>query len=147
MVIDSSFANISRVILIITILLVFMSQTQTSFAIDLNPKYTVRITNGFDNNDYPLIMQCWSHDDDLVYTSTLWKTNEWHWQFHNKFLGRTHFLCNFEHGRKEKTVDVYDTDQNYLKCTLSKNCNWIVKDDAFYFYNEGEKQWMGYFLW
>ncbi|KAK3212298.1 hypothetical protein Dsin_017004 [Dipteronia sinensis] len=97
-----------------------MAQTQpAAFAIDLNPKYTVRITDEFGNNDDPLVIHCWSHDNDLD-VHTLWMKNGWHWEFGHKFLGRTHFVCNMTHSIKEKTVDVYDTNNNSLKCERSK---------------------------
>ncbi|TXG72693.1 hypothetical protein EZV62_001272 [Acer yangbiense] len=108
--------------IIIILLVVLMAQTQpASSEISLNPKYTVRITDGFDNNDDPLVIHCWSHDDDLG-VHTLWMNNDWHWEFGNKFMGRTHFVCNMKHGTKEKTVDVYDTYNNDLKC---ERCGYV----------------------
>ncbi|KAK1561922.1 hypothetical protein Q3G72_003143 [Acer saccharum] len=86
--------------------------------------YLVSITNEFNNNNDPLVMHCWSHDDDLG-VHTLWKNGEWHWEFGNKFLGRTHFLCNMKHGNKEKTVDVYDSSKQELECDINNQyCIW-----------------------
>ena len=103
------------------------------------PNYTVFIRNAFNNNDDPLVMHCWSHDDDLG-VHTLWMDNVWHWKFGNKILLRTHFVCNMKHGNKEKTIDVYDTYNNELnkelRCDGSMFCRWIVRDDGFYFFSE-----------
>ncbi|KAL5784218.1 hypothetical protein ACOSQ2_006610 [Xanthoceras sorbifolium] len=126
----------------ITILLVFIAQTHAVWL----PKTSIRITNELSNNDIPLFVHCWSHDDDLG-IHTLWKTNEWHWQFHNKFLGRTHFVCNFKYGLKEKTLDIYDSDNWDLRCTYSMNCDWSVKDDGFYFNSEAEHKVVKYYVW
>ncbi|KAL5781301.1 hypothetical protein ACOSP7_006330 [Xanthoceras sorbifolium] len=139
-------ARMMSYLFLITILLVFTSQTQTAFAILINPKYRVRISNEFRNNDYPLIMHCWSHDDDLG-VHTIWKAGEWYWEFRNKFLGRTHFLCDMKHGSKEKTIDVYDSDNRSLQCNNHRICRWIVKDDGFFFYKESVRSFLKYNDW
>ncbi|KAL5784217.1 hypothetical protein ACOSQ2_006609 [Xanthoceras sorbifolium] len=131
---------------LITILMVFISQTQTAFAIAIHPRYTVHITNDFNNNDNPLVMHCWSRDDDLG-VHTLWKTNEWHWGFRNKIFGRTHFWCNMKHGTKEKTIDVYDSDNWAMTCPDKHHCYWSVKDDGFYFFQEFRKSFLKYYDW
>ncbi|KAL5781300.1 hypothetical protein ACOSP7_006329 [Xanthoceras sorbifolium] len=131
---------------LITILLVLMAQTQTAFAVDFNPKVTVSVTNELSNNAIPLFMHCWSHNDDLG-VHTLWKTNEWHWEFRNDFLRRTHFLCNFRHGTREKTIDVYDKNNRKLRCFETRHCNWFVKDDGFYFFNEDQHKLLKYNDW
>ncbi|KAK3199682.1 hypothetical protein Dsin_023097 [Dipteronia sinensis] len=69
-------------------------------------------------------MHCWSHDDDLG-VHMLWMDNEWQLKFGKEFLGRTHFACNMQHGNKEKTVDVYDSNNEELNCGGRRHCHWL----------------------
>ncbi|KAL5848459.1 hypothetical protein ACOSQ4_006472 [Xanthoceras sorbifolium] len=111
---------------LIMILLVFMTSTPVAFA------YVVEVTNNLSSNNKPLVMHCWSHDDDLG-VHTLWNSQGWDWKFGQKFLGRTHFLCEMKHDTKEKTIDVFDSNNERLSCDISLKCSWSVRDDGFYF--------------
>ncbi|TXG65482.1 hypothetical protein EZV62_006757 [Acer yangbiense] len=88
---------------------------------------TVHITNGFYYNEKPLVMHCWSEDDDLG-EHTLWKDNEFHFSFRESFIGWTHFYCEMYHDKRFKKIDVYDSAKEYIKCTYTLNCYWMVSD-------------------
>ncbi|KAL5851370.1 hypothetical protein ACOSQ3_006488 [Xanthoceras sorbifolium] len=118
--------RLSSHLFLIMILLVFMTSTPVAFA------YVVEVTNNLSSNNKPLVMHCWSHDDDLD-VHTLWNSQGWDWKFGQKFLGRTHFLCEMKHDTKEKTIDVFDSNNERLSCDISLKCSWSVRDDGFYF--------------
>ncbi|KAL5781312.1 hypothetical protein ACOSP7_006341 [Xanthoceras sorbifolium] len=98
--------RMSSHLFLIMILLVFMTSTTVAFA------YVVEVTNNLSSNNKPL---------------------GWDWKFGQKFLGRTHFLCEMKHDTKEKTIDVFDSNNERFSCDISLKCSWSVRDDGFYF--------------
>ncbi|KAK0602794.1 hypothetical protein LWI29_037004 [Acer saccharum] len=69
-----------------------IGETAPTFASSVDAslgKYTVHITNGFYYNEKPLVIHCWSEDDDLgehtlwkdLGEHTLWKDDEFHFSF------------------------------------------------------------------
>ncbi|KAK1566889.1 hypothetical protein Q3G72_005603 [Acer saccharum] len=106
---------------------------------------TVHITNGFYYNEKPLVMHCWSEDDDLG-EHTLWKDNEFHFSFRESFIGWTHFYCEMHHDKQFKKIDVYDSAKEYTKCTYTLNCYWMV-DEGGFFFSRNNKLWYKIYDW
>ncbi|KAK4852477.1 hypothetical protein QYF36_024524 [Acer negundo] len=125
-----------------------IGETAPTFASSVDAslgKYTVHITNGFYYNEKPLVIHCWSEDDDLG-EHTLWKNDEFHFSFKESFFRWTHFYCEMRHDKKFKQIDVYDDKKERIKCTYTLTCYWIVDEDGFFF-SINNKFWSKIYDW
>ncbi|WCA47158.1 putative plant self-incompatibility S1 family protein [Turnera subulata] len=58
----------STIICLLSILAIIPFQASANSSINLDPfrnHYTVHVINGFSNNDQPMLIHCWSRNDDL----------------------------------------------------------------------------------
>ncbi|KAJ4833319.1 hypothetical protein Tsubulata_029648, partial [Turnera subulata] len=61
-------------------------------------KFTVHVTNAFTNDDQPLLLHCWSRDQDLG-NHTLYSGGDFSFHFQQRFLPpATHFTCDMKWG-------------------------------------------------
>ncbi|KAJ0034068.1 hypothetical protein Pint_26185 [Pistacia integerrima] len=107
--------------------------------------YTVHIINGLNNNDNPLIIHCYSNDDDLG-EHALWMKNEFKFLFGEHMFKFTHFWCVMRLGLKKKTIDVFRTGYESVYCHYTGNCFWSTREDGFYFSNDNES-WLKRYEW
>ena len=135
-------------VVLMVFLVVMIGETVPTFASSVDAslgQLTVHITNGFYYNEKPLVMHCWSEDDDLG-EHTLWKDNEFHFSFRESFIGWTHFYCEMHHDKQFKKIDVYDSAKEYIKCTYTLNCYWMV-DEGGFFFSRNNKLWYKIYDW
>ncbi|XP_002523927.2 S-protein homolog 2 [Ricinus communis] len=106
----------------------------TSGADGLCFKFRVHIIDGFSNNNNPLLLHCWSLDDDLG-NHTLYIGGDFNFKFGLKvFGGKTRFTCSFNWGAKHQQIDVFrDNIEASLCCVGDDNCYWRTQDDGIYF--------------
>ncbi|KAJ0034069.1 hypothetical protein Pint_26184 [Pistacia integerrima] len=95
--------------------------------------YRVHIINGFSNNDNPLIIHCYSKDDNDIGEHVLWMNNEFKFKFKKNIFGTTRFWCDMRHGSTQKTIDVFRVGHESNKCHDTGNCFWSVREDGFFF--------------
>ncbi|GMJ00819.1 hypothetical protein HRI_003751100 [Hibiscus trionum] len=96
-------------------------------------RFKVHIINGMPDNAMPLEIVCHSIDDDLGH-HTLWKDQEFKFEFIARFWRKTHFVCNFNWGPKSvKDVTVFVTRVETKSCKESGNCFWKATPQGIYF--------------
>lgn len=81
-----------------------------------------------------LKLHCASGDTELGYHYT--ETNyDYHWNFCDRWDGRTLFFCHFWWGQKDASFDVFQSKIKE-KCNGKKGpfkCTWEVRTDGIYF--------------
>ncbi|XVF38100.1 hypothetical protein REPUB_Repub20aG0069000 [Reevesia pubescens] len=129
----------------------FISQTPISAAESVDKvifrfRYKVHILNGFANNAKPLIISCHSNDDDLG-VHTLWKNQQFRFEFIIHFVKTTHFVCNFNWGSKSlPNISVFLNTVETDTCKATGNCFWKAAEDGIYFSNN-DQNWEKRFDW
>jgi hypothetical protein len=90
-------------------------------------KTAVTITNTLSGN-LDLNIHCKSGDDDLG-PHLLHQGQSFSWSFGNNFFGGTLYFCSFQWNNEIHSFDVYDEDNDLLKCYKS-NCIWLIKQSG-----------------
>ncbi|KAJ0091862.1 hypothetical protein Patl1_26796 [Pistacia atlantica] len=107
--------------------------------------YRVHIINGFSNNDNPLIIHCYSKDDDLGEHSLL-MNDEFKFKFGRNVWTVTRFVCDMRSGLKSKKIIVFLMGDEGKRCRGTGHCFWSIRDDGFYFCNDN-KSWVKRYDW
>ncbi|KAJ0035715.1 hypothetical protein Pint_25182 [Pistacia integerrima] len=94
-------------------------------------KFKVHIINGFLSNRKPLIIHCYSRDDDLG-EHTLWMNDSFNFHFRVSLIRFTHFWCFFQWDSHYKRMEVFQLDDEYNLCFDTANCYWLVDEDGFF---------------
>ncbi|TXG58880.1 hypothetical protein EZV62_016709 [Acer yangbiense] len=65
--------------------------------------------------------------------------NEFQFSFRDSIISRTHFWCKMHHDTQTKnSIDVYDDENERIKCPSTSNCYWLVDQYAFFFSQDQE---------
>lgn len=108
-------------------------------------KYHVHIINGFKNNSKPLMVHCWSGDDDIGQHS-LHVGQQIAWHFRVNWLGSTQFTCKVKHGTRAKQFYAFSAPIEGSECAGDGQCYWLIVEDGFYF-SKDDFTWMRKFAW
>ncbi|CAK7339353.1 unnamed protein product [Dovyalis caffra] len=100
-------------------------------------KFTVHVINGFSSNAQPLLLNCWSKDDQLG-NHTLYNGGDFHFKFGLTILGKTKFQCDFKWAEKHQHVDVFTDGKESDLCCDTNSCYWKAEDDGIYFCNDNQ---------
>ncbi|EYU43800.1 hypothetical protein MIMGU_mgv1a026584mg [Erythranthe guttata] len=95
-------------------------------------EYHVHVINGFKKNTKPLMVHCWSKQDDIGQHS-LNVDQEITWHFKVRFDGTTLFICDVKQGEHAKHFDAFDAQVEGSKCAEFGKCYWLVAEGGFYF--------------
>ncbi|XVF85016.1 hypothetical protein PTKIN_Ptkin17bG0084900 [Pterospermum kingtungense] len=139
------FYNILTPFLYLFILASFISQTPVFAAESVDRilfrlRFKVHILNGFADNANPLIIHCYSLDDDLG-QHTLWKGQEFQFKFGLNLFRSTYFECTFKWGSKSTDpFSVFTGNIESITCKATGNCFWKVTEYGIYFSNNN-KDW------
>ncbi|KAJ0092725.1 hypothetical protein Patl1_26784 [Pistacia atlantica] len=133
----------------IIFLIIFHNFQASTFAFDedrlIRIKFKVHIINGLSSNENPLIIHCYSNDDDLG-EHTLWMNNEFKFRFGNHVWRLTHFWCVMRCGLNKKTIDVFRSGVETKTCRRTGNCFWSAREEGFYFSNDNQS-WVKRYDW
>ncbi|KAL7124374.1 hypothetical protein ABFS83_14G044400 [Erythranthe nasuta] len=102
-------------------------------AVSFLRKTDVHIYNDLPKNSKSLLLHCASKNDDLG-NHTLYPGQEFSWSFRTNIVSTTLFFCHFWWGSKQSAFDVFDSNWYF---TYDIN-NYMVKEDGFYFSNDGD---------
>ncbi|OMP09173.1 Plant self-incompatibility S1 [Corchorus olitorius] len=130
----------------------WMSQTPAGFGEEVENRVIIRlhfqvhIVNGFADNAKPLVIHCRSKDDDLG-EHTLWKGQEFRFEFGISWVKSTHFSCNFKWGLKKlDNISVFKHGIETWSCKATGLCFWKAAADGIYFSNNNQN-WEKRFDW
>ncbi|XP_047335798.1 S-protein homolog 6-like [Impatiens glandulifera] len=110
--------------------------------------YEIQVINGFRNNSsLPLVIWCTSGDQDDMGGRALQEGDDFGWRVKAGFLrASSHFICTLKWDDKRKRFDAFKVERDSHRCGPLRKCFWLVKEDGFYFSNDGEN-WMKDFSW
>ncbi|KAJ4845866.1 hypothetical protein Tsubulata_048166 [Turnera subulata] len=97
--------------------------------------FRVDIIDGFSSNQQPLLLHCWSKDQDLG-NHTLYIGGDFNFHFRVKFLipPFTHFACDMDWGQRYlRNVEVFDETHTWKWCCKTEQCYWRAQDDGLFF--------------
>ncbi|QDP16946.1 putative plant self-incompatibility S1 family protein [Turnera subulata] len=126
----------------------FLASANTSINFEiLRNKYEVHVINGFSSNAQPLLLRCWSKNDNLG-NHTLYIGGDFNFRFGLRVIPpSSHFYCDFNHGANYlKEVSVFDEDEVLGLCSRTKTCYWRSQDDGLYFSNDNSS-WKKLYMW
>ncbi|KAF5941821.1 hypothetical protein HYC85_019463 [Camellia sinensis] len=115
--------------------IVFMSLKQPSYL--SGRRYDVYVINGFKNNSsLPLVIWCASGEDDMG-GRALQEGDDFSWSLKTKLWGTTLFSCTMKWDRLRKRFSAFQVQRDSHRCAPLRKCFWLVKEDGFYFSNDG----------
>ncbi|GER34797.1 plant self-incompatibility protein S1 family [Striga asiatica] len=117
---------------------------------DKDVYYDVRVINGFSNNSsVPLVVWCVSRETGDIGGRALQERDDYSWDVEPSAFWsiRDHeFVCTVKWDRTRKSFKAFDGSRDRYKCGPRRLCLWMVKEDGFYFSNDGV-QWIKDFPW
>lgn len=104
-------------------------------------KYDVRVVNGFtSNSSMPLVIWCATPENDMG-GRALQEGDDYSWSQTTGFLsvvgGNNRVFCTLKWDQKRKKFDAFHVSRDTHRCSPFKMCFWLVKEDGFYFSNDG----------
>lgn len=116
--------------------------------------YTVRIVNGFSNNSsLPLVVWCVGPRGVDIGGRALQERDDYSWSVQVGFgwsSARTRFVCTVKWDRRRRKFEAFRARRDEYRCGGGGGgggqCLWLVKEDGFYFSNDGIK-WIKDFAW
>ncbi|GAV63412.1 Self-incomp_S1 domain-containing protein [Cephalotus follicularis] len=125
-----------------TIILLIMLQPEYFYGIE----YDVRVINGFTNNSsLPLVIWCVSDYGDLG-GRALQEGDDFSWRLKTNLWGTTRYMCTMKWDEKRKKFDAFMVPRDTHRCSPLRMCSWLVREDGFYFSNDGIN-WKKDFSW
>ncbi|CAO2831935.1 unnamed protein product [Amaranthus hypochondriacus] len=104
-------------------------------------KYSISVINGFSNNSsLPLVIWCASKENDMG-GRALQEGDDYSWTQTTGFLGVTgisRVFCTIKWESVRKLFDAFHLERDIHRCSPYKMCVWLVKEDGFYFSNDGK---------
>uniref|UniRef100_A0A516IJZ6 S-protein homolog n=1 Tax=Turnera subulata TaxID=218843 RepID=A0A516IJZ6_9ROSI len=140
----------SPIICLLSVLAIIPFLASANSSINLDPfrnHYTVHVINGFSNNDQPMLIHCWSRNDDLGH-HTLYIGGDFNFRFGLRIVPpSTHFYCDFKRGEKHLSeVTVFDEDEVLGLCNWTQKCYWRGQEDGLFFSNDNSS-WKKLYMW
>ncbi|KAI3459603.1 hypothetical protein Pfo_016266 [Paulownia fortunei] len=113
-----------------------------------NTNYDVRIINGFSSNSsLPLILWCVSQDRGDIGGRALQERDDYSWTVKTSLLwSSSRFVCTMKWDGKRKKFEAFRESRDRYRCGACRQCLWLVKEDGFYFSNDGVN-WIKDFPW
>ncbi|KAL0392627.1 UNVERIFIED_CONTAM: hypothetical protein Sradi_2485500 [Sesamum radiatum] len=114
-----------------------------------NGSYNVRIINGFSNNSsLPLVVWCVSGERGGIGGRALQERDDYGWTVTTTglFWSSSRFVCTMKWDGKRKRFEAFQAGRDRYRCGVLRQCFWLVKEDGFYFSNDGV-QWIKDFPW
>ncbi|KAH6768399.1 hypothetical protein C2S51_013735 [Perilla frutescens var. frutescens] len=114
-----------------------------------NRIYDVRIINGFTNNSsLPLVVWCVAADGENIGGRALQERDDYSWSVEVGLLIRssTRFVCTLKWDAMRKKFEAFRATRDRYRCGATAQCLWLVKEDGFYFSNNGV-HWIKDFPW
>ncbi|KAL8486760.1 hypothetical protein ACS0TY_022987 [Phlomoides rotata] len=110
--------------------------------------YDVRIINGFSNNSsLPLVVWCVTQDRGDIGGRALQERDDYSWTVETGlFSSSTRFICTMKWEERRKKFEAFRASRDRYKCGACGKCFWLVKEDGFYFSNDGVN-WIKEFSW
>ncbi|XP_057540242.1 uncharacterized protein LOC130818191 [Amaranthus tricolor] len=102
-------------------------------------KYSISVINGFSNNSsLPLVIWCESEENDMG-GRALQEGDDYSWSQSTGFLGVgiSRVFCTIKWESVRKVFDAFHFERDIHRCSPFKMCVWLVKEDGFYFSNDG----------
>ena len=103
-------------------------------------EYDVRVVNGFsDNSSLPLVIWCATPEADMG-GRALQEGDDYSWTLTANFWaggGSSRVFCTVKWDQKRKKFDAFLVSRDSQRCSPYKLCLWVVKEDGFYFSNDG----------
>ncbi|KAJ4850196.1 hypothetical protein Tsubulata_027131 [Turnera subulata] len=107
-------------------------------------KFTVHVVDGLSSNAQPLLLHCWSRDQDLG-NHTLYIGGDFFFHFRQRFFPPpTRFQCDMNWGPKHLQVTVFDKDRVKDDCCKTGTCFWRAQDDGIYYSNSNSSYFKVY---
>ena len=100
----------------------------------------VESQNGKHFRSLPLVIWCASSERDMG-GRALQEGDDYSWSLETKFWGGGHesnIFCTMKWDRRRKRFDALRVSRDCRRCSPSKLCLWLVKEDGFYFSNDGK---------
>ncbi|KAJ4826560.1 hypothetical protein Tsubulata_024503 [Turnera subulata] len=98
-------------------------------------RFRVHVIDGVSSNAQPLLLHCWSRDNDLG-NHTLYIGGDFNFHFWVRVVPPfTRFTCDMRWAQKHQTVTVFNRAHVEDWCCLSGQCYWRAQDDGIYFSN------------
>ncbi|CAN4120689.1 unnamed protein product [Withania somnifera] len=108
--------------------------------------YNIHIINGFTNNSsLPLVVWCISSDRVDIGGRALQEHDEYSWSVKTTFWKNTQFLCTMKFDQQKRSFQAFQR-KDIQRCSPTRECFWLVKEDGFYFSND-EIYWRRDFSW
>ncbi|PIM97063.1 hypothetical protein CDL12_30474 [Handroanthus impetiginosus] len=102
-------------------------------------KFDVYIHNSLPNNNSPLLIHCFSGDDDFG-NHTLRMNEDFHWEFRMNIILSTEYFCRFRWGSRDKRYKVFNKhlapNCEGFKAKDPNICYWSIRDDGFWISNQ-----------
>ncbi|XP_009595483.1 S-protein homolog 21 [Nicotiana tomentosiformis] len=109
--------------------------------------YNVHIINGFTNNSsLPLVVWCSSGDTGDIGGRALQERDDFSWSVKTKFWKNSQYVCTMKLDQKRRRFQAFYGSRDVQRCSPTKQCFWLVKEDGFYFSND-EIYWQKDFSW
>ncbi|KAL3634411.1 hypothetical protein CASFOL_021465 [Castilleja foliolosa] len=137
------------ILLIILLSASFFLFTKLSNHFDNTTNYDVRIINGFSNNSsMPLVVWCVSYDAGDIGGRALQERDDYSWIVEDAsiFWGSSRFDCTMKWESKRVKFEAFRASRDRYRCGALRQCIWLVKEDGFYFSNDGVN-WIKDFSW
>ena len=108
----------------------FANISSVSGSIIHGPHYEVHVVNLMPNQTW---IHCFSKDNELGF-HYLQPKEDFHWDFHMNFFGRTQYFCHFWWGIKQAGFRVFKGFDMCGDYDYHLNvCRWEIRPDGFYY--------------
>ncbi|KAK9671722.1 hypothetical protein RND81_12G050200 [Saponaria officinalis] len=125
---------------LVSLCMFFVTLKQPHYVHDNNTiTYNVRVINGFTNNSsLPLVIWCATPETDMG-GRALQEGDDYSWRLTPNYWGRgtNRVYCTLKWDQKRKKFDAFYASRDVRRCSPSKMCLWLVKEDGFYFSSDG----------
>nr|GLL41245.1 uncharacterized protein LOC109176443 [Ipomoea trifida] len=109
--------------------------------------YGVHIINGFTNNSsLPLVVWCNSGDGDDIGGRALQERDDFSWSVKPTLWTNFLFSCTMKFDRQRRKFAAFSQGRDVSRCSATRRCFWLVKEDGFYFSVDGIN-WRKDFSW
>ncbi|XP_057783592.1 S-protein homolog 31-like [Salvia miltiorrhiza] len=110
--------------------------------------YDVRIINGFTNNSsLALVVWCAAADGGDIGGRALQERDDYSWSVKvGPLWSSARFVCTLKWDAKRRKFDAFRASRDRYRCGHGGQCLWLVKEDGFYFSNDGAT-WIKNFAW